>query len=217
MKKFITGKDRQIMKHWEWSLLTAFLLSLWLSCFSAFAKECDTVRQDTLRLHILANSDSQQDQELKLKVRDRILSETSELFSQAGTREDAVSAARNTMPQILQTAQDVIYEEGFSYSVSGAVEKVYFNTRQYDNAILPAGVYDAVQIRIGDASGKNWWCVLFPPLCVSAAIPEEQEQTPPAEEVMGEIEEISVEFVPKFAAVEWVESIAEHLRKNGKS
>lgn len=200
------------MKRWEWSLLTAFLLSLWLGCFSAFAKECDTIRQDTLRLHILANSDSQEDQTLKLKVRDRILEETAGLFSGADSREEAIQAARKAMPHILETAQDVIREEGFTYSVSGTVEKVYFNTRQYDNAILPAGVYDAVQIRIGEADGKNWWCVLFPPLCVSAAVPEEQEEPEPAQDVLEEIEEISVEFVPKFAAVEWIEGIAEQLR-----
>ena len=92
------------------------------------------------------------------------------------------------------------------------MERVYFNTRQYDSAILPAGVYDAVQIRIGKAEGKNWWCVLFPPLCVGAALPEdcgewEEGDILSAEEsaVMEEIEKISVEFVPKFAAVEWVE------------
>lgn len=200
------------MKRWEWSLLTAFLLSLWLCCFSAFAKECDTVRQDTLRLHILANSDSPEDQSLKLLVRDRILEETAELFSGAATREEAIAAVQDAMPQILETAQRVIKEEGFSYSVSGAVERVYFNTRQYDSAILPAGVYDAVQIRIGEGAGKNWWCVLFPPLCVGAALPEALDDAVPAGEIMEEIEEISVEFVPKFAAVEWVEGIAERLR-----
>ena len=200
------------MKHWEWSLLTAFLLSLRLCCFSSFAKDCDTIRQDTLRLHILANSDSQEDQELKLKVRDQILEDTSEIFSHAKTREEAISAAQKAMPQILETARNVIGKEGFPYSVSGDVERVYFNTRQYENAILPAGVYDAVQIRIGDAKGKNWWCVLFPPLCVGAALPEEMEDSFPAGDVMEEIDEISIEFVPKFAAVEWVEEIAEKIR-----
>lgn len=206
------------MKHWEWSFLTAFLLSLWLCCFSSFAKNCDTIRQDTLRLHILANSDSQEDQELKLKVRDQILEETSAVFLNAKTREDAILAAQNAMPQILETARKVIGDEGFSYPVSGAVERVYFNTRQYENAILPAGVYDAVQIRIGDAEGKNWWCVLFPPLCVGAALPKDTEETFPAGEVLGEIDEISIEFVPKFAAVEWVEEIAEKIRsRNGEN
>lgn len=201
------------MKRWEWSLLAAFLLSLWLCCFSAFARDCDAVRQDTLRLHILANSDSQEDQSLKLLVRDRILEETAEIFSGAATREEAIAAAQNAMPQILAAAQRVVWEEGFFYPVSGAVERVYFNTRQYGSAILPAGVYDAVQIRIGGGAGKNWWCVMFPPLCVGAALPEELDEAVPAGEVMGEIEEISVEFVPKFAAVEWVEGIAERFRK----
>jgi stage II sporulation protein R len=177
------------------------------------------VRQDTLRLHILANSDSQEDQALKLLVRDRILEETAEIFSGSASRDEAILAAQEALPRILDTARQAIREEGFSYSVSGKVERVYFNTRQYDSAILPAGVYDAVQIRIGKAEGKNWWCVLFPPLCVGAALPEdcgewEEGDILSAEEsaVMEEIEKISVEFVPKFAAVEWVEEILEKLR-----
>ncbi len=207
------------LTRWEWSLLTAFLLSLWLCCFSAFAEDCNQVRQDTLRLHILANSDSQEDQALKLLVRDRILEETAEIFSGSSSRDEAILAAQEALPRILDTARQAIRVEGFSYSVSGKVERVYFNTRQYDSAILPAGVYDAVQIRIGKAEGKNWWCVLFPPLCVGAALPEdcgewEEGDILSAEEsaVMEEIEKISVEFVPKFAAVEWVEEILEKLR-----
>ena len=199
------------LTRWEWSLLTAFLLSLWLCCFSAFAGECGQVRQDTLRLHILANSDSREDQALKLLVRDRILEETAEVFSGAASREEAILAAESAMPQILDTARQVIEEEGFSYSVTGKVERVYFNTRQYDNAILPAGLYDAVQIKIGKAEGQNWWCVLFPPLCVGAALPEDWGEE---SAVMEEIEEISMEFVPKFAAVEWVEGILEKLRNS---
>lgn len=207
------------LTRWEWSLLTAFLLSLWLCCFSAFAEDCTQVRQDTLRLHILANSDSQEDQALKLLVRDRILEETAGLFSGTASREEAILAAQEAMPQILDTARQAIREKGFSYSVSGKVERVYFNTRQYDSAILPAGVYDAVQIKIGKAEGKNWWCVLFPPLCVGAALPGDWEKgdiLPSAEEsaVMEEIEKISAEFVPKFAAVEWVEEILEKLRNS---
>ena len=166
-----------------------------------------------------ANSDSQEDQALKLLVRDRILEETAEIFSGSASRDEAILAAQEALPRILDTARQAIREEGFSYSVSGKVERVYFNTRQYDSAILPAGVYDAVQIRIGKAEGKNWWCVLFPPLCVGAALPEdcgewEEGDILSAEEsaVMEEIEKISVEFVPKFAAVEWVEEILEKLR-----
>ena len=82
------------LTRWEWSLLTAFLLSLWLCCFSAFAEDCNQVRQDTLRLHILANSDSQEDQALKLLVRDRILEETAEIFSGSASRDEAILAAQ---------------------------------------------------------------------------------------------------------------------------
>lgn len=203
------------MKHWEWTLLAAFLLSLWSSCFSAFAIQCDTVRQDTLRLHILANSDTEEDQRLKLMVRDQILEETAGIFSQTGSRDEAIAAAQQALPQMLGAAKKILAQQGYDYDVSGDVIPLYFNTRQYDQAILPAGMYDAVQIRIGRAEGKNWWCVLFPPLCVSAAIPNAEDTPPPSqavEDTLQEIEQLSVEYVPKFAAIEWIQSMVEKVK-----
>lgn len=201
------------MKHWEWALFTAFLLSLWLGCFSSFAQQCQVVRQDTLRLHILANSDSEEDQKLKLMVRDEILAQTSSLFSGAQSRDQAIEAAEQALPQMLDAAKKILHQQGYDYPVSGDVIPLYFTTRQYDEAILPAGVYDAVQIRIGNAQGQNWWCVLFPPLCIGAAQPEEQTQSQTlsdgAQDALTEIEQLSVEYVPKFAALEWLSQVKE--------
>lgn len=200
------------MKHWEWAILAAFILSLWGSCFSAFAQECDTVRQDTLRLHILANSDSEEDQQLKLMVRDQILAETSGLFSHTENREEAVEAARKALPQMLDAARRILNQQGSDYPVSGDVIPLYFSTRQYGEATLPAGIYDAVQIRIGEAQGQNWWCVLFPPLCIGAALEQPEALSESAAGTLDEIESLSVEYVPKFAAIEWLEQTMEKIR-----
>lgn len=201
-----------MMKRWEWAVLVAFLLSLWGSCFSAFAQKCESIREDTLRLHILANSDSEADQQLKLLVRDQILSETSQLFSGSESHEEAVAAAKEALPQMLDAARHILREQGYDYAVSGNVIPLYFDTRQYNQVILPAGVYDAVQIRIGEAEGKNWWCVLFPPLCVGAALAEPEALSDNAIATLTEIQSVSVEYIPKFAAIEWLENTIKKIR-----
>ena len=200
------------MKHWEWALLTAFLLSFWSSCFWDFSQSCTEIREDTLRLHILANSDSAEDQQLKLMVRDQILDETAHLFTGSMDREDAVAAARDALPQMLDAARSLLREQGCDVPVSGDVIPLYFETRQYDEVTLPAGVYDAVQIRIGEARGKNWWCVLFPPLCIGAAAAEPEELPEVAALTLSELQSLSVEYVPKFAAVEWFEKMKQKIR-----
>ena len=199
------------MKHWEWTLLAAFLLSFWSCCFWDFSLGCAEVREDTLRLHILANSDSAEDQQLKLMVRDRILEETADLFTETADHEGAVSAAEDALPKMLDAARSLLQEQGCDAPVSGDVIPLYFETRRYDTVTLPAGVYDAVQIRIGEAQGKNWWCVLFPPLCLGAAMPE-PNLPEEAADTLDEIEALSIQYVPKFAAVEWFEELMQKIK-----
>ena len=107
------------MKHWEWTLLAAFLLSFWSCCFWDFSLGCAEVREDTLRLHILANSDSAEDQQLKLMVRDRILEETADLFTETADHEGAVSAAEDALPKMLDAARSLLQEQGCDAPVSG--------------------------------------------------------------------------------------------------
>lgn len=136
-----------------------FLLSAYMDSTQA------ALSQGVVRLHVVANSDSEADQKLKLKVRDRILSECGAILGE-GQSVDAVSAdICNNMDYIRQIAQDEIEKNGYEYDVS-----VYFGTgdfprKEYGNITLPEGEYQALKVNIGDASGKNWWCVLFPPLC----------------------------------------------------
>lgn len=195
------------MKRLDIALLFAVVFSVCAASFSGFAADCDAVRQNTLRLHILANSDSAADQELKLAVRDRILENTEELFESPRSLGEAETAARNHLADIEAAARAEIGLRGYDYPVKAEVVNMYFTTRRYDNVTLPAGRYDAVRVEIGAAEGKNWWCVLFPPLCVPAATPT------PAEPLREQIENLgkTPQYIPKFAVVELAESIKEKL------
>lgn len=146
-----------------------------ISGFSAFAKQCDDIRGSVLRLHILANSDSKADQQLKLNVRDAILKESGELFKTSSSKAEAIENVKAKLDEIKKVAEKETRREGYAYSVNAELVNMYFNTRTYGNVTLPAGNYDAVRISIGKAKGHNWWCVLFPPLCLPAA---EQEVNP---------------------------------------
>lgn len=146
-----------------------------LSMFRTFAEDCSDIREDVLRLHILANSDSGEDQALKLAVRDRILALDTTLFAEADSRADAEAAAAEQLELIRATAQDEILRQGYSYTVRAELVNMYFTTREYETFTLPAGWYDAVRITIGSGEGHNWWCVLYPPLCLPAAEAEREE------------------------------------------
>ncbi len=152
----------------EISLGIALLTSIIFSIIS-FAQTSEEIRNDVLRLHVLANSDSVTDQNLKIAVRDAILSEGAELFNGSVTKDNAVEKIIPELDRLKLTAEQVISERGFDYCVSVELTEEYFETRTYDDITLPAGEYLSLIIRIGKAQGKNWWCVMFPPMCVSAA------------------------------------------------
>ena len=152
----------------EKSVLCAFLvaiIAMSATDYTAFAKQCSDIRQKVFRLHILANSDSTADQALKLKVRDKILEASGELFATTGGKTEAEAEAKANLDKLLAIAQQEVYQEGYQYQVKAAIVHMYFNTRTYGDVTLPAGDYDALRITIGAAKGHNWWCVLFPPLC----------------------------------------------------
>lgn len=125
-----------------------------------------------LRLHILANSDSEADQALKLAVRDRIIAETSELFKNAENADDAAKIAEENAELIKNIATSEISEHGYNYPVSVSLENTHFPTKEYGSITLPNGEYRALRVLIGSASGKNWWCVMYPPLCFTNGVAE---------------------------------------------
>ena len=150
------------------SMCVGFVLTVIFS-FLPFQTVCETLTQDVLRLHILANSDTNEDQELKLLVRDEITKECKELFTEAQSLEEAKEITLENLEELNKTAATVIKEQGKDYTVSVQLCEEYFNTRYYGSVTMPAGKYTALQIKIGNAKGENWWCVLYPSLCVGTS------------------------------------------------
>lgn len=122
-----------------------------------------------VRLHILANSDSDADQTLKLQVRDRVLARAEEILAQSADRAAAERALRAALPELESLAQKEVAARGYAYSVSAELTNAPFPTRRYDSFALPAGRYLALRLVIGSGQGHNWWCVVFPPLCAAAS------------------------------------------------
>ena len=162
------------MKRLEISVLLAFVFSVLLS-MAALNTECAEIRSSVLRMHVLANSDSEEDQALKLQVRDRLLEISREIYSHAATREEAIRQTNTHLQLLQEEAQKVVVLRGYDYRVSVALENSYFTTRTYGDVTLPAGNYQALRVVIGEGEGHNWWCVMFPPLCISAASEDEAQ------------------------------------------
>ena len=148
------------------SISLTFLL---LYNVSTFAYSCQTLRNDVIRLHILANSDSDEDQALKLKVRDAILLQCPGIFDGTVSPENAKEKIEPELDNLQSVAEQIIKENGYDYSVKAYLDEEYFSTRVYEDATMPAGKYLALKVIIGDGNGKNWWCVMFPTLCLPAA------------------------------------------------
>ena len=127
------------------------------------------IYEDTIRLHILANSDSREDQELKIVVRDGVLNEFGERLRLAGSFEAAEKLCEDIIPEIEKYAESIIREVGYSYDVNIKLGEEWYETREYDGFSLPCGYYTSLCILIGEGEGKNWWCVMYPPLCTELA------------------------------------------------
>ena len=121
-----------------------------------------------LRLHVLANSDQLYDQRLKYQVRDAVIAVASPLLRDAADAKEARALAASHLPELQAVAEAVVRQQGYDYPVTARIGGFDFPDRRYASLFLPAGVYQAVQIRIGEAAGHNWWCVLYPPLCLNA-------------------------------------------------
>ncbi len=138
--------------------LTLAGLFVFLFLIGYSTKVNSDLSQNIVRLHVIANSDSDEDQALKLKVRDAILAHSQKEF----TKKDEVSTQLEVYKEI---AEKVIRDNGYDYKAEVEYGNFSFPTKEYENIRLPAGNYDAVRVKIGKAEGKNWWCVMFPPLC----------------------------------------------------
>ena len=120
---------------------------------------------EVFRLHVIANSDTEKDQELKLKVKTRIVEYLKEILGEDAGLEETKEAVLTHLTEIEQEAANIIEEQGFDYPVEAVVEKTYFPEKTYGDCTFPAGEYEALKVKIGSAKGQNWWCVLYPSLC----------------------------------------------------
>lgn len=180
-------------------LICCMLLSL-----AHFDAACDDLRGSVLRLHILANSDSPEDQAVKLLVRDALLEQTGGIFDGQTDLHSAEEAAQENLEQFCAVADRVLAENGFSYTAEAAVGDSYFENREYEDFTLPAGTYRSLIIRLGNAEGKNWWCVVFPSVCIPAAGGDLSDS---AGEEGCEIAKQPARYTVRFKAVEIYEDL----------
>lgn len=147
------------------SLIILFILFFIVTAYSYATNISDGLSQDIFRLHILANSDSTEDQALKLKVRDAIIDYMKEISNNTDNKQNVIAISQSHIIDFKNIAKQIIEENGYNYDVNVEIGNFYFPTKYYGNISLPAGNYDALKIEIGEAKGQNWWCSLFPPLC----------------------------------------------------
>ncbi|SCI59485.1 stage II sporulation protein R [uncultured Ruminococcus sp.] len=201
----------------EKAICLGLILAVLVS-FTGFATQCEDIPDRVLRLHILANSDSEEDQALKLKVRDRIVTESAGLFDKVTDRESARAVVEKNMDALREAAQDEVYRQGYSYPVSMELTHMYFTTRVYGETALPAGYYEALRVTIGAGAGHNWWCVIFPAMCLPVAEESQELDGVLNEEQMEIVEEgESAQYEIKFKALEWYEQIVDWFRGLGDS
>ena len=146
-------------------LVLLLFIYIFICAKSYVSAVSNNLSESVFRLHVLANSDSGEDQELKLKVRDSLLNYMNDICSNCSTKAEAISLVDAHRQDFQQIAENTISENGYNYSVKINIGNFYFPTKNYGDISLPAGFYDALRIEIGKAKGKNWWCVMFPSLC----------------------------------------------------
>ena len=159
-------------------LLTMFII---VSAFSYASAVSNNIADSVFRLHVIANSDSTEDQTLKFIVRDNLINYMNSLTKDITSKEAAIQIAKDHEQDFYRIAKQTISEQGYDYDVKVEIGNSYFPTKNYGDISLPAGYYDALKVEIGCASGQNWWCVMFPPLCFvdmsTGIVPDESKNT----------------------------------------
>ena len=136
----------------------------------------EKIYESVVRLHVLANSDNEEDQALKLKVRDAILAYVSPRVIDSQSREEAIEILNGELENIKKVAAELVANEGYEYGIDVTLTLEEYPTRNYESMSFPSGEYVSLRVLIGDAEGQNWWCVLFPPLCLSAASSRDENE-----------------------------------------
>lgn len=204
-------------------LLIVSVLFLLLSAYSYVNAVSSNLADSVFRLHVIANSDSKEDQDLKYKVRDKLIEYMNTLTNDMNSKEEVIEIAKAHSEDFKEIAKNVVKESGYDYDVNVEIGNFSFPTKTYGDISFPAGFYDALKVEIGKAEGQNWWCVMFPPLCfvdvTSGVVPEEskenlQENLGNEEyELISDTENSSILNV-KFKIIEFFESLGTKLANN---
>lgn len=161
-------------------ILILFLSYIFTSLFFYSDAVTNNISKNVFRLHVIANSNSEEDQNLKYKVRDELIKYMKSISSNISTKDEALTLVNNNLDTFQAIASNVIIENGFDYPVKIEVGNFDFPTKTYGDISLPAGFYDALKVEIGEAQGRNWWCVMFPSLCFvdvsNGIVPEESKE-----------------------------------------
>lgn len=195
------------LKKWEIALLSGFVAALLMGAY--LDREQAALADSVIRLHVIANSDSEADQELKYQVRDRVLTEAAALYQPGDDLQQVRRSMEDNLPLLAQAGREVVEEQGYDYPVSASLERTWFPTKKYTDFALPAGNYTALRIVVGEGRGENWWCVAFPPLCLGSVSETVDEAAAAGNFTPGQAALITGEsggYVVKFKAIElWEE------------
>ena len=194
---------RPSLKRWELALLLAVAAAGLMG--ARLGAEQDALSDEMIRLHVVANSDDPADQALKLKVRDAVLTRCG-VYLAGLDRGEALEVLEQSLPQLGRVAADTVALEGYDYPVRVSLREEEFPTRDYTDFSLPAGTYTALRVELGQASGHNWWCVVFPPLCTDS-VTEAVAETSLTDDQVALITGQTEGYVIKFKAIELGENL----------
>lgn len=200
------------LRRWESALLMAFAITLTVGVWAGASESA--LAGQVLRLHVVANSDSAQDQALKLEVRDAVLAQASQLLEGINSRDGAEQVLAPHLNELAETGAQVLAQAGSTDRVTVTLDDQWFPTKVYDGFSLPAGRYRALRVVIGRGAGQNWWCVVFPPLCLGSVTEEVAETAAQAGMRDDQISLITGEdegYVLKFKVIEWWQELLQRF------
>ena len=203
------------MKSFKKYLIILILLILYILIYSiSYANSTiSNISNNLFRLHVIANSDSDDDQNLKYAVRDNLINYMNNICINVSSKQDALNIANEHLYDFYKIAENTIIKHGYDYNVKISIGNYSFPTKKYGDISLPAGYYDALKVEIGEAKGKNWWCVMFPSLCFvdvsNGVVPEESKkdlQNSLSEEDFNLISSSNSQYQFKFKLIELLEN-----------
>lgn len=196
-------------KIWEMALMTA--LAVTMLCGFVWQADGQEMADKMIRIHVVANSDSAEDQALKLSVRDAVLDSLESILAGAEDKTAAEKRVEAALEALRQTAENEVRRQGYTYTVTAVLTEESFPTRDYDTFSLPAGRYTSLRIVLGAGEGHNWWCVVYPALCTAAAVEDSEAAETLSPEEIGLITEENTGYVIKFKTIEWMNGLRAFL------